>query len=183
MQCWPPNSASRAISSTSYSDAVERRLRQVGEDLLAAAAEGVGGAAVCAGASRPHVGLRGLPNATLEAREALRIGRRVYGVGRLTAYSDLGLYRVLHALRDTTELRTFFDQTLGSLVEYDRKTGQNWIETLEVFFACHGNLSETAERLDLHRNTLLYRIGRLEEIGGFDLDDPQNPLSLQVALQ
>jgi PucR family transcriptional regulator, purine catabolism regulatory protein len=98
-------------------------------------------------------------------------------------YGDLGLYRVLHALHDSPELRTFYEQTLGPLVEYDRRTGQNWIETLEAFFACHGNLSQTALRLQLHRNALLYRIGRIQEIGGVDLEDPECRLSLQVALK
>jgi purine catabolism regulator len=147
------------------------------------AARAVDGSALCLGASRPHVRLGGLPHAALEAREALRIGRRVYGPGRLVAYADLGLYRVLHALRDTPELRAFYEQTLGLLVEYDRKTGQNLIETLEAFFSCHGNLSQTAMRLQLHRNSLLYRIGRIQEIGGVDLEDPEIRLSLQVALK
>jgi purine catabolism regulator len=163
-------------------DGLERRLRAVGDDLFASLHD-LGLGAVSAGASRPHSPLAALPQAALEAREALRIGRRVYGPGRLVAYGDLGLYRVLHALRDSAELRSFYEQTLGPLVEYDRRTGQNWIETLEAYFACHGNLSQTALRLQLHRNALLYRIGRIQEIGGVDLEDPESRLSLQVALK
>jgi purine catabolism regulator len=68
-------------------------------------------------------------------------------------------------------------------VEYDRRTGQDWIKTLEAFFACNGNLSQTAMRLQLHRNALLYRIRRIEAIGGIDLEDPECRLSLQVALK
>jgi PucR family transcriptional regulator, purine catabolism regulatory protein len=90
---------------------------------------------------------------------------------------------VLHALRESPELRTFYEQTLGPLVEYDRRTGQNLLETLEAYFACHGNLSQTAQRLQLHRNSLLYRIGRIQEIGGVALEDPEARLSLQVALK
>jgi purine catabolism regulator len=172
-----------AESTVAAHEAVERRLRELAEDLFAVAARAVDGEALCAGTSRPHVRLGGLPHAALEAREALRIGRRVYGPGRLIRYADLGLYRVLHTLRDTPELRAFYEQTLGPLAEYDRKTGQNLIETLEAFFSCHGNLSQTAMRLQLHRNSLLYRIGRIQEVGGVDLEDPEIRLSLQVALK
>jgi purine catabolism regulator len=147
------------------------------------AAVAAGEARVTGGASRVHAGLGALPAAAREARDALRIGRRVYGPGRLIPYADLGLYRVLHSLRDTPELAGFFEQTLGPLVEYDRRTGENYLETLEAFFACHGNLSETAQRLGYHRNSLMYRIRRIQEIGGVDLDDPETRLSLQVALK
>jgi purine catabolism regulator len=162
--------------------AAEGRLHAVGEDLLTAL-HALGFPAVTAGASRPHHPIAAVPHAAREAREARRIGRRVYGAGRLVAYGDLGLYRVLHALQDSAELRTFYEQTLGPLVEYDRRTGQDWIKTLEAFFACNGNLSQTAMRLQLHRNALLYRIRRIEAIGGIDLEDPEGRLSLQVALK
>ncbi len=37
-------------------------------------------------------------------------------------------------------------------------------QTLEAYFECHGNLSQTAQKLHHHRNSLLYRIGRIQEI-------------------
>ncbi|MBI3971046.1 MAG: helix-turn-helix domain-containing protein [Chloroflexi bacterium] len=163
--------------------AADGRLRQTSDQVFAAASDEVGARSLSAGASRPHAGLAGLPQAASEAREALRIGRRVYGPGRLVPYAELGLYRVLHALRDTAELRSFYEQTLGPLVEYDRRTGQSLVETLEAFFACNGNLSQTAQRLHHHRNSLHYRIGRIQEIAGVDLEDPDTRLALQVALK
>lgn len=175
-------SAAGAAHTAAEAEGLERGLRTLGDELFAAL-RALGFTTVLAGASRPHRPLSALPQAAREAREALRIGHRVYGPGRLIAYGDLGLYRVLHTLRDSLELRTFYEQTLGALEEYDRRTGQNWIETLETFFACHGNLSQTALRLQLHRNALLYRIGRIQEIGGVDLEDPEGRLSLQVALK
>jgi purine catabolism regulator len=107
----------------------------------------------------------------------------VQGPGSVVSYGDLGLYRVLHTLRDSPELRAFYEQTLGPLVEYDRRTGQSYVETLETYFECHGNLSQTAQRLHHHRNSLLYRIGRIQEILGVDLEDAEARLSLQVALK
>jgi purine catabolism regulator len=161
----------------------DARLRAWCTALVSAASGGDAAPSLTAGVSRAHAGLASLPSAANEAREALRIGRSVYGTGRVVGYADLGLYRVLHSLRDTPELRSFYEQTLGALAEYDRRTGQDYVETLETYFACHGNLSQTALRLHHHRNSLLYRIGRIQEITGLDLEDPEARLSLQVALK
>jgi len=162
---------------------LERRLRSLGAQVFAAVQEAAGELEVSGGVSRPCTSLTTLSQAAREAREALRIGRRVHGSGRLVAFSELGLYRVLYALRDSPELRTFCEQLLGPLVEYDRRYGQNLVETLEAFFECHGNLSQTAQRLGYHRNSLNYKIGRIQEIGGIDLEDPETRLALQVALK
>ncbi|MFM7197892.1 MAG: helix-turn-helix domain-containing protein [Chloroflexota bacterium] len=162
---------------------LDRSLRSIAKAIADLAATRLAGTATGAGVSRPHTPLGTLPEAIREAREAWRIGRRVNGPGTLTAYGDLRIDRVLYALRDAPELRQFCDQSLGTLVEYDRRSGQNLVATLEAFFACHGNLSQAAIRLQLHRNSLLYRISRIEEVGGIDLEDPDTRLALQVALK
>lgn len=161
----------------------EARLRVVAADLFASVVGDPVEGSLSAGFSRPRARLQELSRAAQEARDALRIGQRVYDAGRLVCFADLGLYKVLHVLRDSAELRTFHQQTLGPLAEYDRKTGQNLIETLEAYFESHGNLSQTAVKLHHHRNSLLYRIGRIQEISGLDLEDPESRLSLQVALK
>ncbi len=184
-QLSPADEAGRSGAPTAGAPdaaAIEALLKSVAGELQTAL-KTLGFGAFAAGYSRPHRPITAVSQAAREAREALRIGRQVYGDGLLVAFGDLGLYRVLHALRDSAELRTFYEQTLGRVVEYDRRTGQNWIETLEEYFACHGNLSQAAQHLQLHRNALIYRIRRIEEVGGVDLEDPECRLSLQVALK
>jgi DNA-binding PucR family transcriptional regulator len=175
--------AASASEAAALAERAEQRLGELARQLYEAAAGLAPPGALSAGFSRPHPLLAMLPQAAAEARDALRIGRRVHGPGALVRYADLGLYRVLDALRESPELRAFYEQTLGALAEYDRRTGQNLIETLEVFFECHGNLSQTAVKLHHHRNSLLYRIGRIQEISGLSLEDPEARLSLQVALK
>jgi PucR family transcriptional regulator, purine catabolism regulatory protein len=117
-----------------------------------------------------------------EARDAARLGRLVLGAGHVARPADLGVYRLLLALRGGHELAEFTRTTLGPLLA-DRRSGDALLETLEVFFACNGNLSEAARRLDLHRNSLIYRLNRARELLGHDLDDPELRLSLQLALK
>jgi purine catabolism regulator len=95
---------------------------------------------------------------------------------------DLGVYQLILGLSDREKLMAFCEKTLGALVEYDRRQQADLIKTLEAFFNCHGNLSETADTLIVHRNTLLYRMKRINEIAQIDLDRPETRLALHLAL-
>jgi purine catabolism regulator len=95
---------------------------------------------------------------------------------------DLGVYQLILNLSDRDKLMGFCDQTLGKLAEYDSSQNADLIKTLEAFFACHGNLSQTAEALIVHRNTLLYRMNRIEEIAKIDLSRAETRLALHLAL-
>lgn len=95
---------------------------------------------------------------------------------------DLGVYQLILSLSDRDKLVAFCKRTLGALLEYDVRQHADLIKTLEAFFACHGNLSQTAEMLIVHRNTLLYRMNRINEIAQIDLNRPETRLALHLAL-
>lgn len=95
---------------------------------------------------------------------------------------DLGVYQLILGLSDREKLVSFYEKTLGPLLEYDMRQHADLIKTLEAFFACHGNLSQTAEMLIVHRNTLLYRMNRINEIAQIDLDRPEIRLALHLAI-
>lgn len=118
-----------------------------------------------------------------EAQQALEIGRRLFGEGQLHSFARLGIYRLLFPLYGDQVLLDFYQETLGPLLDADNRGGQALLETLESFFRCNGNLSETARVMHLHRNSLLYRLGRIEELLGHSLEDAELRLSLQIALK
>ena len=61
--------------------------------------------------------------------------------------------------------------------------GSELVPTLEAFLATLGAPLATAERLHVHRNTLLYRLTRIEAVAGVDLRDPETRLTLHLALR
>ena len=69
------------------------------------------------------------------------------------------------------------------LQTYDERNGADLMSTLEAYFAAHGSPTDTAQRLRVHRNTVLYRLRRIEEIGGLRLDDPAARLNLHLCLR
>ena len=114
---------------------------------------------------------------------ALDLGERLFGPGQLTRLQDLGVYRLLLALQQDQELRAFHDEMLGTLVAYDRQKHAELVATLESYVAAGNSPSETAARLHLHRNTVLYRLRRIRALLGRDPDDPEERLGLQLALR
>lgn len=127
--------------------------------------------------------VQAIPQAWREAQQALEIGRRLFGEGKLHSFARLGIYRLLFPLYGEQTLLDFYQETLGPLLDADNRSNQALLETLEGFFRCNGNLSETARAMHLHRNSLLYRLGRIEELLGRSLEDAELRLSLQIALK
>jgi len=80
-------------------------------------------------------------------------------------------------------LRRFYDETIGALDRYDREHGTVLVSTLETFFWHNANVSRAARALYVHRNTLNYRLQRIEEISGLMLSDPETRLAMQLDLK
>ncbi|HLH25095.1 MAG TPA: helix-turn-helix domain-containing protein [Chloroflexota bacterium] len=159
------------------------RLRAEADALRREATAGLPATAVSVGIGRPYAGVAGLSTSYHEAAEALLIGQALLGGGCATYFGDLGIRRLLFPLRGSPELRAFYEEFLGALDSYDERHGTELIRTLEGFFAHHGNHVRAADALHLHRNTLLYRLARIQAIGNIDLDDPEVRLAVQVALR
>src|SRR2546430_17507516 len=109
------------------------------------------------------------------------MGRRLFGADSITAFSDLGLYRLLYALQPLPELRDFRDQALARLRVEAR--GGELLKTLGAYLATNGSPTDAANRLHLPRNTVLYRLGRLEALLQAELRDAEVRLSLHLALK
>jgi len=114
-----------------------------------------------------------------QAGQALEMSRRLRDDQALY-FPDLSVNRLLMQLENHPELLAFKDEILGSLLAYDSK--EQLIQTLESYFRHNGNLSQAAESLFVHRNTLIYRMERIAEITGLDLDKTETRLAVQLAL-
>lgn len=114
-----------------------------------------------------------------QAGQALAMARR-FGEKRPIYFQDLSVYRLLLQIEHNPELISFQEQTLGKLLQQEGY--KEMMHTLDAFFSHNGNLSQTAEALYIHRNTLNYRLERIQSILGIDLDNPESRLALQLAL-
>ena len=87
-------------------------------------------------------------------------------------------------LRELARGRTLepFRVLVEPLVVHDRERRSDLVRTLKVYFDAGSNASEAADRLFLHRNSMLYRLARVEKLTGLDLKDPRARLALQLGL-
>lgn len=135
------------------------------------------------GIGRPAERIRDIQRSYEEAEHALELAMLGAYAEHVVAFIDLGAYRLLLPLRDSVELQQFYADTVGMLVEYERRRTARLLPTLRAFVNQNGNVSRTAEVLAIHRNTLLQRLRRIEEITGYNLDDPDARLALHLGLK
>jgi purine catabolism regulator len=99
-------------------------------------------------------------------------------------FARLGALRLIFHLADNPELRAFQRDALGPLEASDVSRRSEFVRTLDAFLRAGGNHMRAARDLHVHRNTLIYRLERIQELlGGADLEDPETRLNLQLALK
>jgi PucR family transcriptional regulator, purine catabolism regulatory protein len=139
-------------------------------------------ARLATGIGRIQTDLLTLRESHTQASQARTMGARLAEQHPLY-FGDLSVYRLLFQLEHSPELESFCNEILGTLIEYDRTQKSNLVETLLAYFAHHENLTQTARTMHLHRNSLLYRIARIQEITHWDLSNSETRLAVQLALR
>lgn len=133
------------------------------------------------GIGGPAEGPADFPRSYEEALHALAFRRHSRTPAGAAAYDELGFYRILATGEDQRRAMTFVREQLGPLQDYDAEHHTDLVRTLAVYFDCGGNYDEAAAALTIHRSTLRYRLGRIREVGGYDLTDAGTRLNLHVA--
>ena len=105
--------------------------------------------------------------------------------GKPVRFSELGADRLLLTVyRDRpSELRSFVDETIGPLLKHDETSSTPVLPTLRAFIEHGSRLRETAADMYVHRNTLAYRLERIEEMLSVDLKDRDARLAIELALR
>lgn len=122
-----------------------------------------------------------LPRSFAEAQRALQVQRESISPYGGRRFEDLGMYRILDRASDRPEVHDFVMEWLGPLLSYDRKKNADLVMTLTQYLDCGGNYDAAAQSLTIHRSTLRYRLGRIRDISGRDLQDVEDRLNLHLA--
>ena len=122
-------------------------------------------------------------NAYRQAHEALNIGYSQSGPGHRTFFADVRLYQMLLHLSQEPVAQELLAATLRPLQEYDGKRHGALVLTLSTFVQTRGQISETARLLNLHRQSLTYRLSQIERLTGRSLVDPDDWFLFSFALR
>lgn len=120
------------------------------------------------------------PRSYREAQLSLRLAEHS-GRQEAMTYDDLGVFQFLSEATDTSGVDAFVQRWLGPLLEYDERRGGDLVLTLARFLDSGGSYDATARALGSGRSTIRYRIGRVAEITGHRLGDPDTRFQLQLA--
>ena len=114
-----------------------------------------------------------------EAKMALEVGRIFYAEKEIISYSLLGIGRLIYQL-PMSLCEMFIKEVFADGIPdiFDEET----MVTIQKFFENNLNISETARQLYVHRNTLVYRLERLEKIIGLDIRKFEDALTFKIAL-
>ena len=118
-----------------------------------------------------------------QARRTIDAVQRLGRQGQVVAFEDLGVHRLLLQVPDLAELRSFAAEILGKLGGRDHQRGAELMSTLACYFRENSSPQRTARALHVHPNTVAYRIRRIQEITGIQLDNYRDRLMAQVALE
>lgn len=116
-----------------------------------------------------------------EAEKALRVLKERGKDDVIGDFDKLGIFKVLFGIRNLTEIHRFCGEILGRLEAADAQGGTNYLQTLEIYLEENCNAVHAARRLFLHRNSLNYRIRKIEAILGCDLSSNKERLKLRDA--
>ncbi|HHV79003.1 MAG TPA: PucR family transcriptional regulator [Firmicutes bacterium] len=135
---------------------------------------------VVAGIGRPCEVLSLVSRSYCEALRAIDIGHRLSIASPCFDYSNLAVYEILSCMSGCKKTRDFAREAVERLMVYDQLHGSNFLLTLETFIDFYGKRKCAAKKLNIHPNTLDYRMRKITELTGMNLNDPNVRFLLQL---
>lgn len=135
------------------------------------------------GIGEEHPEILGFHESFQNARAALELGSRQHEGGHRTLYSQSNTLRVIMRLAQDREMRDIVQSTIGILKDYDKKRGSDLVRTLTAYLLNRTNVSQTSRALNLHRQSLLYRLRKIESLTGRSLDNPDDLFLLELSVR
>jgi DNA-binding PucR family transcriptional regulator len=119
-----------------------------------------------------------------EALSVLKVKERfVSEAESLLSFSELGIYQYLDVLAEKRKHDRYINYPLAQLERYDNEHHSNMVETLETFIDFDSNVKVAAKKLNVHVNTLNYRLKRIQEITGLNLKNINEKFTILLEIK
>jgi DNA-binding PucR family transcriptional regulator len=132
--------------------------------------------------SRPVSGPAEVPALYATLKRALAVLGRLGVHNQIISQNELALYSTLFETHDQASLADFLDSAIGALISHDRKRGSDLAATLLAYFDNNQNAKTTAQRLDIHVNTVRQRLATVEDLIG-SWGNASRALEIHIALR
>jgi purine catabolism regulator len=116
-----------------------------------------------------------------QAQTALQIAKTITEEGlKYQWYEQIGVERIIYNIDDREELKQYYNDMLGLLISYDNKHKTQLLKTLDEYLSCN-SIALVSKKLYIHENTVKYRLKRIQEILGKNINYPCHYISLKLA--
>ncbi len=157
---------------TQFLDLVERRLKNF-----------LPGVLLSWGIGSEEDGMHVFKESYEKAKTALDLGKKQKGPGHIVNYEDTKMNRLLLRLSDDNEVQEIIKSTIAPILQYDKKRPMDLVGTFAAYHRNKGNVSQTARELNLHRQSLLYRLRKIESLTGLSLVNPDDVFLLDLSIK
>ncbi|WP_246206641.1 PucR family transcriptional regulator [Virgibacillus ihumii] len=139
------------------------------------------GAKYTIGVSRKLEDISRVPQGYKQAMEVLRLHKS--GILQTYFYEKIGIYRILLWQDKEEKLDAYINDYLGPIIAYDQKNNSSLLETLAVFLECGFSKKKASEKLFIVRQTLYYRLAKIDELLGYNLLESSDRLAVETAIK
>jgi sugar diacid utilization regulator len=127
-----------------------------------------------------HSGFGGVASSYAEARDAAEVAAADGAAGRAVAFDEIVLD---HLVRSNRQASRVLEETVAPLIEYDATRQAELVATVRAYLENRLNLTAAAAQLNVHPNTVVYRLRRVRDLTGRDVHDPDDLVLLTLALR
>jgi hypothetical protein len=117
-----------------------------------------------------------------QAMDVLKLHRKKGSSNEVSMYRDLGVYKLLLAIEDKEIIKEFYQETIKELVQTDELKGSDLVTVLDSYLKNSGSIKAVSEQLFYHKNTVCYKLAKIEEIIGCNLSYMDVRLKYSLAL-
>ncbi|MBD8004094.1 PucR family transcriptional regulator [Bacillus norwichensis] len=165
-----PSSSNGTVNQ--FLDLVDRRLNKL-----------LPGVVVSWGIGKHRDGIMSFYRSFHKAASALEVGRKQKGIGKRYHFDNSMISRLILTLCKNEEVQEITMTTISPLVEYDEKREMDLINTFIVYNENASNVSQAARVLNLHRQSLLYRLRKIESLTNLSLTNPDDVFLLDFSIK
>lgn len=159
-----------------------RKIKELVLSMIETVESNVKNVTLVAGIGKHYEHIIDVHNSYFEAQSTLSIMEDASSEKIVAHYEDFMLKHFLHRNIDPKEMERFVKEVLGNIITYDLEHQSELVETLEIWVNNQLNTAQAARELFVHRNTMLYRINKIKELLQLDLNQLEDVLSIQLAL-
>ncbi|WP_158817468.1 helix-turn-helix domain-containing protein [Methylocapsa sp. S129] len=122
------------------------------------------------------------PDAWDRCNRMIRIGRSFGRTGALSG-RDFGPLPMLVAASEVSDVRSFVQDSVGAIADHDREHNTPYLETLSAYLREGCRSQACADTMGLHVTTLRYRLTRIQELFGVDVETPEKRFAVELAIR